>query len=59
MSWDIRTKKARNFSVYSHFKVFGVTRQKNRTKSPRLQSASISANIPFCLFSRQTFEMKE
>ena len=58
MSWDIRTKKARNFSVYSCSEVFGVTRQKNITKSPRLQSASISTIILFRLLVAKLSEQK-
>jgi hypothetical protein len=53
----IRTKKARNFLVYSHSEVFGVTLLQNNQK-PTLLSASIFAIILAASFSRQTFRVQ-
>lgn len=55
MSWDIRTKKARNFSVYSHSKVFGVTHRQNNQKPTPTKREHFCYYSCLYSFSRQTF----
>lgn len=54
MSWDIRTKKARNFSVYSRPKVFAVPMQQNNQKPTPKQREHFRYYSCCILISRQT-----